>query len=325
MKTRNKVLRTILSLAAAITVFALWGSVDALAKNSYQLDSKNGIVYESAVRTSVRYRGYAYGSESTNKSENSNYKDPLYFYNGYDISIFTKSDKTSVTVKSDSSNLLAKVVYSQKYTGEDFFNVYNATSWYDAKKGTYAYHENLKDEKYMAKFGIQTYAKKEGNYTLTVTIKKGKKKVSKKIRVYAREFNGAFASVKYGNTELGSFDSITTKAGSGKFKVKMNRDYKLLELQIGTYVGSSVDYNKEESYDSDDVIKWSKLKNGSKINLSTATKYTTERGRLSGDYQYSNKTDYDFLYPVTPIRVVYKDKLTGETYASVAYLTYINK
>lgn len=92
------------------------------------------------------------------------------------------------------------------------------------------------------------YAKKTGKYYITFNIcnSKGKKKSSHKIIVYVKN-DLPFKSVTYGGeplkiTESGEWNLDTEKT-SGKFKVVMNKGYKLKKIQYVETVSCEGDFD----------------------------------------------------------------------------------
>ena len=339
MKTKEKLMRSFLSLAVAIAAVALLGSVNAQAKSSFKYDAKKGIVWEPALRTAVgqhtSYSGTtAEDAKQEYKTSSSDYKNPLYFYmstygSGFSqyrtsTTVYVADENAKVTAKSNSGDLLVKVSYSRLYTGNSYASAYSATSYHDYAKEQWVYNENLKNKEFKSVYGIEYFAKKAGNYTITVTVKKGKKKLAtKKIKIYASEYTGPVDSVKYGGNiyGYGYGSSFSTTKKSGGLKIKMNKGYKLNKIEVGTYRDVNIDSSSYEDYPE---IKWKKLGNGKKLKLNTKTKY-----KEVSQHKYSQSTStstyqYNYLNPVTPVRITYSDTWTGQTkQTSMFYITYI--
>lgn len=111
------------------------------------------------------------------------------------------------------------------------------------------------------KLAFSLYAKKTGTYYVTFNIcdSKGKKKSSHKITVYVKN-DLPIKSITYGgeSMKMTSFDEwiLYTDMSFGKFKVTMNKGYKLKKIQYVSYVSYEGDYDEYVT-----------MKNNKKINL----------------------------------------------------------
>ncbi len=194
------------------------------------------------------------------------------------------------SVKVNKSGLFAKVTSDRKLKSENGY--YSLTDFSDAKPKRRA--------------TIDFYATKKGKYTVTFVVKnaKGKKVTSKKVTVYAGYPTSPTETMTYAGTKYYTYGSISisTKKSSGKLKFKANSGYQIKKIEVAT------------TFDSDGNPVFKKVKNGKKITLAKETKYTKifyEYDSSYGEYisKYSNGTSYDFLKPMTVIRVSYYDKL----------------
>ncbi len=325
MKTKNRIMRSLMSLVIAFAVIALIGGVNTQAavkrKCTYKYDSKKGVVFEPTVRVVTKYHEdfWSYGTKEDVKDwygSGSGMKNPLYFGNDYTSRMWVAADGAKVSVKSNSDKLLCKVAYQYNYKGERYTQPYSYVGWTDDNTGKYVYPiPALKDKNFKSVFGIEMFAKESGTYSVTVTVKKGKKKlVTKKIKVIALD---SFATVKYGGNEYegylsryGSyFNSISTDKKSGKLKIKANKTFKITKVEVGKDISTTYDGNKGKEYP--ETVKYKKIKNGGKITLNTNKKYTR-----TDKYAYSNSSNvytykYDYMFPATRVRVTYVDTLHG--------------
>lgn len=194
------------------------------------------------------------------------------------------------SVKVNKSGLFAKVTSDRKLKSEN--SSYLVSSYPDAKT--------------KRRISIDFYATKKGKYTVTFIVKnsKGKKVTSKKVTVYAGYPTSPTKTLTYAGNEYYTYgsSSINTKKTSGKLKFKANSGYQIKKIEVAT------------SFDSKGEPIFKKVKNGAKITLAKETKYTEityEYDSSYGDYisKYQNGTSYDFLKPMTVIRVSYYDKL----------------
>ena len=282
MKQGKKIAAAFLVLIIVFSCFGASGiEVQAATKTTtYVMDSKKGVCYPTKVRAGIQ--------ELSNICT-------VYLVNEGDY---------VASVKSSSSDLLAKVTSKGVYTGENYASVRlegNKTQGCKAT-GTITYH-----------------AKKKGTYTLTVTIKNAKKKITckKKIKVYAEEYATPVKTLKYAGKLCGVQSNLFTKK-SGKLKVVMNKGFKLQKIEVGKYVeGAYKEYSPKATY--------VKVKNNKQISLAESTKYRADvYSYLGGYYSYETGAYCDYLYPVTLVKITYKDTKLGIT-ESVEYELYYKK
>lgn len=270
MKLGKKIAAALLLLAVIFNCFCTAEmEVQAAAKTTtYVLDSKKGVYYPAKVRAGVKE-----------------------LYNSSDIYMVNEGDYIA-SVKSSSSNLIAKITEKRNYTGNNYTSI-----WLEGDKQV----------KCKSVGEISYHAKKKGTYTLTVTIKNAKKKITckKKIKVYAEEYATPVKTLKYAGKICNTYgDNLLTKK-SGKLQVTMNKGFKLQTIEVGTYKpGVYSEYSPQPTY--------VKVKNKKNISLATSTKYTANAYSYTSDY-YSSQSgvDYDYLYPVTFVRITYKDTKLG--------------
>lgn len=285
---RNKKTKNFMLFALTLVIgcfFLLPAQAKAATKtNTYKYDAKSGVLYESAVRVS--------------------YNVPITY--SADVYLPNEGDRVS-TIKT-SKGLVAKVTYSYELSGD---NNYTTCSDYD---GDLDYDKRLR---FKSRQEISFFAAKPGTYTAKFTVKnaKGKKLCTKSIKVYAGNTTPyayiSYAGVKnYGN-------NILTKKASGKFKLKANSDYKIKKLEIAT------------SYDTDGNLVYKTFKNGKKITLAKENKYKQSNYKYeSGDpndpksYYYKNETyeTFDYLKPVTYIKITYYDKKLKTTEEDIVHI-----
>ncbi len=196
------------------------------------------------------------------------------------------------SVKSNSSNLLTKITGKAVYTGNEY---------------TYVRLEGDKEQKCRSRSTITYHAKKKGTYTLTVTIKNAKKKTTckKNIRVYAEEYATPVKTLKYAGKLYNSIGTNLFTKKSGKLQVVMNKGFKLQKIEVGKYAEKAYkEHNPEPVY--------VKVKNKTNISLAESTKYKANSYSSPGEYySYESEVNYDYLYPVTYVKVTYKDMKLG--------------
>lgn len=153
------------------------------------------------------------------------------------------------------------------------------------------------------------YAKKSGTYKVTFDIysSKNKKKSSKSITVYAK----SDSPIKKFTYNGKAYNYNVNDAASGKIKVTMNSGYKLKKIEVGKYQVKNTTSGKESA------IKYTTVKNGSKITLSKVPyTYEFKYGSLSGDsysYNFSKRMSAE-----TIVLITYIDKYTKQT-ATMSY------
>ena len=177
MKLGKKIAAALLLLAVIFNCFCTAEmEVQAAAKTTtYVLDSKKGVYYPAKVRAGVKE-----------------------LYNSSDIYMVNEGDYIA-SVKSSSSNLIAKITEKRNYTGNNYTSI-----WLEGDKQV----------KCKSVGEISYHAKKKGTYTLTVTIKNAKKKITckKKIKVYAEEYATPVKTLKYAGKICNTYgDNLLTK------------------------------------------------------------------------------------------------------------------
>lgn len=193
------------------------------------------------------------------------------------------------SAKSDNGAMIIKVTNKDNYFGNNYTN---------------RMIEGVKDSvKFRTCQRITYYATKAGKYTVTLTVKNAKKKTiaTKKVTVYVNNIAYPIKAIKYAGKEVSDGQAVSKQ--SGALKVSMNKTYKLTKLEIGTFTKSNyTDGSAEPDY--------KVISNGATITLPSATKYTQ-------GYEYSSyKYNYDYICPVTYVRITYKDNLLNTLYTT---------
>lgn len=219
---------------------------------------------------------------------------PIGNHGTYTTVYATSGDTVISSVKSDSGKLIVKV--TEKMTN------YND------------YTNHLYDFEYRSRHELQFYAKEAGTYTVTFKLKDNttKKSYTKKIKVFATDIAYPFKSIKYAGKAVGTYSILVTKS-SGAFKVVANKTYKIQKIELGKYKAVYSDYN--------DIPVYTVIKNGASIKLATELTYLRNY-KPDSSYHYYYKVDY--ICPLTPILITYKDLLTGKVYTEEVNL-YLRK
>ena len=271
MKNLKKQL--IMGFALALLAGTLLVPVSAQAKTkttTYQYDKKNGVCSQTAMRVAINQR-----------------------YESTGIYLVNKGDYVA-SVKTSSPNLIAKV-----------------TSVNTTKSGSTALLGDDISLQYYNRSEVTFLAKTQGNYTATVTIKNknGKKKCTKKIKIYATNDSYPFVSVSYGKQYLWSGTNTTSKK-SGKLSVKINPTFKLKRVDVCKFVDN-------------ETLKVSKRNaNNKTLKLDMSTKYQFSYKWSESDTT-KNIVDVNYMNPVTPVRITVYDTLLKTTVTYDFYLVYV--
>ena len=159
---------------------------------------------------------------------------------------------TNIKVKN--KNLIAKETdahasYS-KYTSDYYNNEYKSDSYYSV---------------------IGLYAKKKLTTTVTFDVYdiNNKKKETKTVKVTAKAKTSTgtgnpIKSITYAGKPF-SYGQLMSKS-TGKVKVKMNKNYKLVSMEVGTYTKPTTK-KSDTSSNTQNEMKYKKIKNNAKISL----------------------------------------------------------
>jgi len=203
-----------------------------------------------------------------------------------DFEVYLKNKGDYVAKVTTSGGLIAKKTETYSITSD------NSYTSHDTYFG---------DTRFKGRSRITCFAPKAGTYKVTLTIKNAKnKQIAKKtIKILAGD-TSALASLTYAGKDVG-YETLTSKA-KGKLVVKANKDFTIKKIQVG-------------GYKSDGTIQWKTAKNKSTITLSTVKQFTEkEYSYSSSDYSYESFNYYDYIYPVTFIKVTVYDKKLKITY-----------
>ena len=202
-------------------------------------------------------------------------------------------------IKVKSNNLIAKETEAyasySKYTS-DYYN-------YESKS-----------DSYYSIIGL--YAKKKLTTTVTFDIYdiNNKKKETKTVKVTAKNttytgIGNPVKSITYGGKPF-SYGQLMSKS-TGKVKVKMNKNYKLVSMEIGTYTKPTIK-KSDSSTSTENEMTYKKIKNNAKISLGKYAYYYEYLYASSySDYKSHSLTNY-ILAP-TQIRITYKNTKTKDT------------
>ena len=264
-KTATKTLLTMLFSLAMLFLFVGDVSAKEAKTSTYVLDAKSGVGYQTAFRASAYER-----SNST--------------------TILLPSADCTVSVKA-TGGVVAKVTHTSQMTGE---NTYTTNSNLLDKEGDYIRFKGVAT--------ISVFSSKDGTYDLNVTVKKGKKQLTKKKIKVIFGYTTMIEKVSYAGKQLVSTGTVTSK-GSGKFSVKVGKDFALKKIEYG-------------GYDANGEVQYKTTKNNRKITLSgqkTFRKIDYSYGFDDPDSSYGHESgeDVEYIYPVTFVRVTVLDKKLG--------------
>lgn len=192
-------------------------------------------------------------------------------------------------IKSKNSALTAKLTYVHSY---------------------YAINSSADDKDYYAVIGL--FAKKKVSTSVSFDIygEDNKKKETKTVKVTAVNTASELPvkSITFGGKPLSYTKLYTSK--KGKVKVTMNKNYKLVKLEAGTYTApkkSSSDFSTQYQNE----VSYKTIKNNSKVTLGTRSYYYSYFNQTySGKRSYSLSTR---IVAPTYIRITYQNKKTKAT------------
>ena len=242
----------------------------------------------------------------------------------------TISPKISYTYSSDISNEGAIRVEFDK-PGDYIKNIKVKNKNLIAQEtGGYCYYSKYFSEYYENEYGgdsnystIGLYAKKNLTTTLTFDIYgiDNKKKETKTVKVTTKvssssssssstpSYGYPIKSVSYAGKPF-YYGQFSTKS-KGKINVKMNKNYKLVSIEVGTY-GKPTKTSEGNSILIKNEIKYKKIKNNSKISLGKIA-YYYESIYNTDNSDYKSHYLNDHLLAPTEIRITYKNKKTKDT------------
>lgn len=313
MKLRKKLFIGFLATALAVSCFLATGAeskaaytpvyngnYDQYGFDKYGFD-KYGIKYEL---------GSNYNNAKTKMRIYAD--DASHLTSGIKVTYNDKNLKL-VSVKSNSGNLVAKIITNGSTT------VSTETKEYpDGRKESGATETSYEND---AEIGL--YAKKAGNYKVTITTKLPsganlKKTISIKASS-AEPYTLSYANATKKKDSNGQY--YYTKfysAKSGKLTVKARKGYKISSIKFAN------------SFDADGEFKFTSIKSGTKVNLNTKTNRISKRVETNSYNMRNYKrvfTDtytksYDYIFPMSCVKVTYKDTWLGTTFIDTSYLYY---
>lgn len=237
--------------------------------------------------------------------------DDKYLADG--ITVVYKDSKCSlVSVKSNSKNLVAKVISNGDSTVTVSTKEYN-----DGRKETST--ETVTGN--TAEIGL--YAKKAGTYKVVITTKLPTGSLLKKT-INIKATNKEPFTLSYANaTKLKDSEGqyYTTKfysVKSGKLTVKAAKGYKITKIQFAN------------SFDDNGEFKYTTIKSGKKVTLNTKSKrsiksvdtYTHDGKSFRRTISDTYTKNYEYIFPVSAVKVTYKDTWLGGTFETTTYMYY---
>ena len=142
------------------------------------------------------------------------------------------------------------------------------------------------------------FGPKEGTGSVTFTVKneKGKTVLSKSVKVFIG-YSERVEKATF-NGKVFDYNTILTKKSSGKFTIKLGKDFSLKKIEYG-------------NYDANGNMTYKTIKNKGKVALTSVGKFTEEEyNSITDDNSYGSAwgTENDYIYPVTEIKVTIYDK-----------------
>lgn len=239
--------------------------------------------------------------------------DDKYLSDGIRV-VYNNSSCSLVSVKSSSKNLVAKIISNGDSTVTVSTKEYN-----DGRKETST--ETVTGN--AAEIGL--YAKKAGTYKVVITTKLPTGALLKKtisIKATTKDpYTLSFANATKLKDSEGQY--YTTKfysVKSGKLTVTAAKGYKITGIQFAN------------SFDDNGEFKFVTIKSGKKVKLNTKS---TRAMKTVDTYTHNGKSfkrtisdtytkNYDYIFPVSAVKVTYKDTWLGSAFETTTYMYYRN-
>ncbi|MBD5466015.1 MAG: hypothetical protein HDR22_09435 [Lachnospiraceae bacterium] len=238
--------------------------------------------------------------------------DPKYLNDGIKVTYNDKSLKL-VSVKSSSKNLVAKIVTNGSTTESEQKKEYANGRTEDISKSI-SYEND-------AEIGL--YAKKTGNYKVTITTMLPTGATLKKTISIKATSNNPYTFSYANATKKKDSDGqyYYTKfysVKSGKLTVKAVKGYKITSIKFAN------------SFDANGEFDFKSISSGTKVNLNTktsrASKSVTKGSVDMKTYKHvitnTRTKGYDYIFPVSAVKITYKDTWLGTTIEDTSYLYY---
>lgn len=307
MKTMKKILSSVLAIAIAITCLIVPGTTAyaggesedaAIPYNSSGLFLGHEVHHYDVVSTGseINFEGPKSRWIYTNKLRMAPYYKPepvegektIITYPGDRLYLYKKSGLPNceiTSVKSNKSGLKCMLSYKSTY------------QYTDGKRESY------------------------GNTIMLKATKAGTYKVTVKVKFQDGKTGSAFATVFVPKKEDFTFDLTNAKFGNngtikGKsVKVKVKPGQKISGLKLYYQNTNPTAVLKKENNSTSRIQQntWKKFKNGGTVKLNKNASYKLIWQESDNYYSQSQTDSYASFYPLTKIRVVYKDAFYGIT------------
>lgn len=314
MKLRKKLLTGLLATALAVSCFFTAGTEVAAAYTPVYTDNYDQYGFDKYGfdKYGIKYDlGTAYNNAKTKMRITEDSSEHL--SGGIKVT-YNHSASKLVSVKSSSKNLIAKVVANGSST---------------VSTDTKEYPDGRKEESSEVIYGneaeIGLYAKKSGNYKVTITSKLPSGALLKKtisIKATSNEpYKFSFANATRKKKADGSYyDTKFYTVKKGKLTVKPAKGYSVTSIKFAN------------SFDDKGEFKYVKITSGTTVSLNTSR---TRTAKTVESYSYNGKkykrtlTDtytryYDYIFPVSAVKITYKDTWLGNSYETITYMYYKN-
>ncbi|MBQ7065829.1 MAG: hypothetical protein IJN92_03330 [Lachnospiraceae bacterium] len=312
MKIRKKLLTGFMAVALAITGFVTAGTESKAAYTPVYTNDYDqyGFDKQGFDKYGIKYTlGGAYNNAKTKMRMGVD--DDKYLSNGITV-VYNNPSYSLVSVKSNSKNLVAKIISNGDSTVTVSTKEYN-----DGRKETST--ETVTGN--TAEIGL--YAKKAGTYKIVITTKLSTGALLKKtisIKATTKEpYTLSYANAtKLKNSEGQYYTTKFYSVKSGKLTVKAAKGYKVTSIQFAN------------SFDDNGEFKYVTIKSGKKVKLNTKSTrtiksvdiYTHEGKSFKRTISDTYTKMYDYIFPVSAVKVTYKDTWLGSTFESTTYMYY---
>lgn len=312
MKAGKRLLTGVLAVAMAITCFLQTGTAASAAYTPTYTGEYDQYGFDKLGFDKYGIKYTLGGAYNNSKSKMRMTVDDDKYLAGAITVVYNNSACSLVSVKSNSKNLTAKII-----TNGDSTVTVSTKEYNDGRKETST--ETITGN--TAEIGL--YAKKAGTYKVVITTKLSTGALlSKTIKIkattkdpYTLSYAGA---TKLKNSEGQYYMTKFYSKKSGKLTVKAAKGYKVTAIQFAN------------SFDDMGEFKYMSVTSGSKVTLNTKStrpiksveSYTHEGKNFKRTMTDTYIKTYDYIFPVSAVKVTYKDTWLGSTFEATNYLYY---
>ncbi|MBD5545622.1 MAG: hypothetical protein HDR01_15600 [Lachnospiraceae bacterium] len=239
-------------------------------------------------------------------------EDPSYLADGIKIAYNDKNHKL-ISVKSSSKNLVVKIIANGSSVNSAETREYPDGRKEDINKST-SYEND-------AEIGL--YAKKTGNYKVTITTKLSTGATLRKVISIKATSNDPYTfsyanATKKKDSNGQYYYTKFYSVKSGKLTVKAAKGYAITSIKFAN------------SFNANGEFDFKSISSGTKVSLNTKTNRTVNslsKGSVDmNTYKHvitnTRTRSYDYIFPMSAVKITYKDTWLGNTFEDTSYLYY---